>query len=153
FAAFWSLLQAPGSRLTAAEVHDLLAVPAIARALDLDPEGHERLGHWLRQSRVAWGLDADSRARLGLPAFAEHSLAWGMDRLLAGYAMGEADDAVAEALQCWPQDGVHGVQVAALGALDRLLIEVDTLCRAAATPMPLARWLQRLHAMLDALFV
>ncbi|HEX5757213.1 MAG TPA: exodeoxyribonuclease V subunit gamma, partial [Arenimonas sp.] len=153
FTAFWSLLQAPGSRLTAAEVHDLLAVPAIARALNLDAEGHARLGHWLRQARIAWGLDADSRARLGLPAFAEHSLAWGMDRLLAGYTLGETDDAMAEALQCWPQEGVQGVQVAALGALDHLLLEIDALCRAAATPMPLGRWLQRLHALLDALFV
>lgn len=153
FSAFRSVLALPVARISAAAVHDLLSVPCIARALGLDASGLEQLGHWLAHARVAWGLDAASRSRLGLPAYDEHSLAWGVERMLAGYVMGDAGEPAIEALQCAPLSGVHGVQASALGALDGFLGEIDTFCREAAQARPLSQWLARLHALIDVLFV
>lgn len=153
FDAFVRLLDTPGSRFAAPQVLDLLQTPAIALALGLDDDDVERLGQWLGEARVAWALDGDWRAGFGVPAIAEHTFAWGMDRLLAGYVMGEGDAAFAlpdGAL--WPVPAAVGPQAAALGALDRLLRELAALHRDAAAPRRASAWAVRLTQLLDALF-
>src|SRR5690606_31562446 len=73
FGAFQRLLDLPGTRVTAPEVVDLLAIPEIARRVGLDAAGVEELGVWLQASRVAWALDPVFRSRFGVPAIAEHT--------------------------------------------------------------------------------
>ncbi|PWK82730.1 exodeoxyribonuclease V subunit gamma [Fulvimonas soli] len=151
--AFGRLLDTPGSRLTAPQVLDLLQTPAIARALGLDGDDVERLGQWLAEARVAWGLDGAWRAGFGVPAIAGHTFAWGLDRLLAGYVMGGGDAAFElPGGALWPVAGVSGPQAAALGALDRLLQELAALRRDAAVPRRASAWAARLEQLLDALF-
>jgi exodeoxyribonuclease V gamma subunit len=106
---------------------------------------------------VAWALDGEHRARFGVPAIEETTFAWGMDRLLAGYAMG--DDAIAQGKAwalpdgpLWPVEGVHGPQAQVLGALDRLLLELAALQRDAGSPRSASAWAARLEQLLDALF-
>lgn len=155
--AFSRLLDVPDARLGAPELLDLLEVPEIARALALAEDERETLARWLRQSRVAWALDGEHRARFGVPAIEETTFAWGMDRLLGGYAMG--DDAAGQggawALpdgELWPVEGVRGPQAQVLGALDRLLLELAALQRDALQPRTASAWAARLEQLLDALF-
>ena len=155
--AFSRLLDMPDARLGAPELLDLLQVPEIARALALGEDDREVLTQWLRQSRVAWALDGAHRAHFGVPAIDQTTFAWGMDRLLAGYAMG--DDAAAQGAawqlpdgELWPVEGVHGPQAQVLGALDRLLLELAALQRDAAQPRTASAWAARLEQLLDALF-
>ncbi|KRE97023.1 hypothetical protein ASG87_00180 [Frateuria sp. Soil773] len=158
--AFSRLLSVPESRLTAPELLDLMQVPEVARALGLDEGDLDTLARWLRQSRVAWALDGAFREGFGVPGIDEYTFAWGMDRLLAGYVLGEAEPGAAEAEQgwtlpdgeLWPVEGVHGPQAAALGALDRLLLTLAELHRDAATPRTASAWANRLEQLLDALF-
>lgn len=156
--AFTHLLDLPQSRLSAAQVLDLLSVEEIARALGLDPAGVEVLSDWIARSRVAWALDPAFRERFGVPPIAEHTFAWGMDRLLAGYVLGSDDDGEAAALVLpggeviVPVEGVDGVQADVLGALDRLLQQLAQLCRDAARRMSLRAWSQRCEALVDGLF-
>lgn len=151
--AFATLLQMPVSRVSAPQVLDLLSVPAMRRAFGIDADALERLRAWLTDARVAWGLDASARERLGLPAFAEHSLGWGMDRLLGGYVFGDSvSDDVAKQVGLWPVEGVNGAEVEALGAMDRLLCQIDRICGLARSTQPLSRWRGELQALLSALF-
>jgi exodeoxyribonuclease V gamma subunit len=153
FDAFLALLQLPRTRIDAAQVLDLLAVDAIRRALELDEDGLDALRRWLDDARVAWGLDASSRAERGLPAYAEHSFAWGMARLVAGHVYGDAEaDVVAAQTGLWPVAGVEGVPVAALGALDRLLALLADWRDAARTGLRATQWCARLEALLADLF-
>jgi exodeoxyribonuclease V gamma subunit len=152
--AFGRLLATPQSRLGAPELLDLLQVPEIARALGLDGAELDTLSAWLRRSRVAWGLDGAFRAGFEVPAIDDYTFAWGMDRMLAGYAMGD------EGGQAWalpdgeiaPVEGVHGPQATILGALDRLLLELAALHRDAQLPRSASAWGARLENLLDALF-
>jgi exodeoxyribonuclease V gamma subunit len=159
FRAFAALLDLGSARVTTEQVLDLLAFPAIARALGLSGSALERLQQWLAEARVAWGIDANARARLGLPAYAEHSFAWGMQRLLAGYLYGDdqaapgTSDAAATQVGSWPVDGVRGVEAEALGALDQLLGELDALARLAAAPRSLGQWCATLHGLIDRLLL
>lgn len=159
--AFSRLLSLPESRLTAPELLDLMQLPELARALGLDQGDLDTLTRWLRQSRVAWALDGAFREGFGVPGIDEYTFAWGMDRLLAGYAMGDAgSDESAEPGapwslpdgELWPVEGVHGPQAALLGALDRLLLELAALHRDVAQPRTASAWADRLEHVLDALF-
>jgi exodeoxyribonuclease V gamma subunit len=155
--AFSRLLDMPDARLGAPELLDLLEIPEIARALALSEDDREALTRWLRQSRVAWALDGAHRARFGVPAIEETTFAWGMDRLLAGYAMGDDAARQGEAWmlpdgELWPVEGVRGPQAQVLGALDRLLLELAALQRDAAQPRTASAWATRLEQLLDALF-
>lgn len=158
--AFSRLLSLPESRLTAPELLDLLRLPEVARALGLDAADLENLARWLRQSRVAWALDGKFREGFGVPGIHEHTYAWGMDRMLAGYVMGDAEpdesgDTAAWSLpggDVWPVEGVHGPQAAALGSLDRLLVILADLHRDAAQSRTASAWAARLEHLLDTLF-
>jgi exodeoxyribonuclease V gamma subunit len=154
--AFSRLLSVPESRLSAPELLDLMQVPEVARALSLSEGDLETLARWLRQGRVAWALDGAFREGFGVPGIDEHTFAWGMDRLLAGYVLGDADTgehgwSLPDG-ELWPVEGVHGPQAAILGALDRLLLALAELHRDAAEPRTASAWATRLERLLDTLF-
>jgi exodeoxyribonuclease V gamma subunit len=156
FDAFARLLDLPSSRLTAPEIADLVAMPPIAARLGLGEGDVATLVGWLREARVAWGLDASFRERFGVPAIAAQTLGWGIDRLLAGYAMGEGDEATQvvglpddEAIV--PLPGIAGAQAALAGALDVLLVELASWCEAAQATRRAGEWADWLDARCDAL--
>ncbi|MDR1076293.1 MAG: exodeoxyribonuclease V subunit gamma [Xanthomonadaceae bacterium] len=88
---FLSLLDLPQSRRTVSEVLDLLAIPAVMRAVDLDDADLEWLQERLGGAGVRWGDDETMRERLGFGRWREYSFAFGLDRLLMGYATGEGE--------------------------------------------------------------
>ncbi|MFN3310909.1 MAG: exodeoxyribonuclease V subunit gamma, partial [Thermomonas sp.] len=158
FTLFQSLLGLGASRLTAPEVVDLLGVPEVQAALRLDAGDADTLVEWLRESRVAWALDGAHKQALALPPRAEHSFAWALDRLLAGYlladAVGSADpEAVqlADGTRLLPQAGIDGPSAAALGSLDRLLCELQAWRAVAEVEQSASRWAAWLRERLDAL--
>lgn len=156
FEAFRRMLDLPQSRMTAPEIIDLLSVPELARRFGLGRDDVELLAQWLRNARVAWALDPAFREGLGLPRIAEHTFAWGVDRMLAGYLMGEPGGAACIELpdgsELAPLDGIHGPQAAALGALDSLLVELADIHADRDRRMRASSWAQRLEARLDAMF-
>lgn len=158
FEAFRRLLDLPQSRLTAPEVADLLATAPIAARLGLRGDDVDSLIRWLESSRAAWALDGDFRARFGVPPIAEHTHAWAMDRLLAGYVFGQPDGdetfavTLPDGNAIAPIEGVHGPQAALLGALDRLLVELREACADGATRRRASAWAERLEQRIEALF-
>jgi exodeoxyribonuclease V gamma subunit len=159
FAALRQLLALPQSRITAPEVVDLLAVPAIARRFNLAPGDIDTLAGWLREGRVAWALDAAFRTRFDVPAIAEHTFAWAVDRMLAGYVLGVFDEderravTLADASRVVPFEGVAGPQAALIGALDALLLELNAWCALGQEPRRASEWAKALEERLEALFL
>jgi len=159
FATFLRLLELPGQRITAPEVVDLLSVPEIQRRFGMDKDDVDDLTEWLRQSRVAWALDGAHRARFGVPPIAEHTFAWAMDRMIAGYLMSDAPDAdrdrafvLPDGTELAPVTGIHGPSAEALGALDRLLQCVQSLVDLSSETHKASAWAERLDRQLEALF-
>ncbi|GGA87749.1 RecBCD enzyme subunit RecC [Arenimonas soli] len=157
FSAFRQLLAMPSSRLTAPELVDFLAQPPVLRRLGLDEGDLDTLTQWLARARAAWGLDGATRAALGVPPTEPHTLAWAMDRLVAGFIHGnEADDDILrlpdnDALV--PVSGVAGSASTALGALDHLLQQLAGLRADVAAERTASEWARRLEDRLDALFL
>jgi exodeoxyribonuclease V gamma subunit len=159
FTAFRRWLELPGTRLTAPEVVDLLAIPEVARRLDLDAAGLDELSEWLRQSRVAWALDGPFRERFGVPPIAEHTFGWAMERMLGGYLMADAEGADRQASvtlpdgsELAPLPSIHGPAANNLGALEQLLGEVQALCDLAGKSLPASAWAPLLERRFEAFF-
>ncbi len=158
FAVLQTLLGLGASRVSAPEVVDLLGVAEVRRALGLDEDAVDTLIQWLTQTRVAWALDGAHKASLSLPARAEFSFAWAMDRLMAGYLMADAPgthdpDAVLlpDDTELLPMAGIEGPGAAALGSLDRLLCELQAWRDLAQHERPASEWAQVLRVRVDAL--
>ncbi|HUH30359.1 MAG TPA: exodeoxyribonuclease V subunit gamma, partial [Rhodanobacter sp.] len=158
FTAFRRLLDLPGTRITAPEVVDLLALPEVARRLNLDAAGLDDLIQWLRRSRVAWALDPAFRERFGVPPIAAHTFGWAMDRMLSGYLMADAttDDrqggvTLADGSELAPLTAIHGPAAGNLGALNQLLATVQSLCDLAAKSLPASAWAPALERHFEAL--
>ncbi len=159
FGAFQRLLDLPGTRVTAPEVVDLLAIPEIAGRLGLDSAAVDELSGWLQASRVAWALDPAFRSRFGVPAIAEHTFGWSMDRMMAGYLMADRADsehqpsvALPGGVAIAPLTGIHGPAAAHLGALDHLLREIQALCDLAEESRPPSAWAAELERRFEAMF-
>lgn len=157
FAAFRQLLSLPSTRLTAPELIDFLGQPAVMRRLGLDDGSLDTLTQWLANARAAWGLDPEFRDAIGVPPTEEHTLAWAMDRLVAGFIHGSEDpDTVlhlADGDALVPVPGVTGSAAASLGALDHLLQQLAGLRNDAAAERLASEWARRLEERLDALFL
>lgn len=137
---FLALLDLPRSRFTATELHDVLGVPAVMRAHDLDAAALERIERWCEGAGLRWGEDEDARARAGVGRWREHSLAFGLDRLLLGYATG--DDAQAGDVAGYPE--LEGADAARLDALLSVVARLRELAVWMREPHPAREWQQRL---------
>ena len=145
---FLNLLDAPTSRWECSEILDVLAVPGVMRRFDLDAEELEQLSRQLRDAGVRWGEDEHARAQVG--GYREFSFAFGIDRLLAGFACGDDEDALIAGVA--PLAGVEG---AAFARVDALLAVLDALRRLrewSAREMGAADWQRVLNALFDGLY-
>jgi len=152
FEAFLALLELPTARVSAPAIVGLLALAPVARALGIDADDCDALDRWLGRARVAWGLDAAARAGFDVPAISEHTFAWGVSRMLAGFVYGEDRDGSEVPLpELLPVAGIQGPQVQAIGALDRLLGEIDALRGDAKAQHPARLWFERLRRLASGL--
>jgi len=145
---FLDLLDAPTSRWEADELLDVLAVPGVMRRFDLEADAVERLSRRLREAGVRWGEDEHARADCG--GYREYSWAFGIERMLAGFACGDASDALAG--DTAPLAGVEG---AAFAHLDAVLAVTETWRRLRARSrhaQSASRWQEFLNEVLDGLY-
>lgn len=143
-----ALLHLPQWRFTAADILDLLEVPALRRRFGLAESTLPALSRWIEQANIRWGLHERQRASLDLPGFEQNSWAFGLRRMLAGYLIGDGP--------AWrdiePLDEVAGLGAEPAGRLARLLDTLDRHWRAFREPARPDQWRQRFGALLDDLF-
>ncbi|ESQ15305.1 MAG TPA: exodeoxyribonuclease V subunit gamma [Chromatiaceae bacterium] len=148
-AALSELLALPLSRVTAPQLLGWLQVPAVARRFQIDPAGLARIRTWVQESGVRWGLDADMRAGLALPADDANSWAFGLRRLFLGYALPPDSAVYADTL---PYADIEGSDAVLLGALQEFIDQISHWREILARPHHAEAWRRHISAMLDALF-
>ncbi len=141
-------LAAPGARLTATAVLDLLALEPFRQRFGIDVQDLEPIRGWVRDAGVRWAIDAQDRAEHDQPRLAQNTWRQGLERLALGVAM--ADDPTrplphlgADA-PLLPFDAVEGGIVVLLGrffdAITTLLQQLQLLRQ----PRSAAAWLLQL---------
>lgn len=147
--ALEQLLHLPESRCAVSELLDLLDVPALRRRFGLEEGDLQRLHRWAEGAGVRWGLDAEQRAHLDLPAgLTLHTWRFGLRRMLLGYAVGSGE--------AWhgvePYDEVGGLDAALLGPLEQLLATLEAAWARLREAHAPAVWGEHLRWLLAACF-
>ncbi|MFJ3077617.1 exodeoxyribonuclease V subunit gamma [Pseudomonas sp. NPDC087029] len=144
------LLKLPDSRFAVSEVLDLLDVPAVRARFAIREGDLPTLHRWIEGAGIRWGLNAEQRATLGLPAGLEqNSWRFGLRRMLLGYAVGvgEGCDGIE------PYDEIGGLDAALIGPLVALLDALDVAYQALSQPATAGQWGDRLQALLQVFFL
>ncbi len=89
-AVLLKLLGLGSSRCTASELLGILEFPAVAKRFKLEVEDLQLLRGKLKAAGLHWGLDAAHHREDCGHAFAEFSWDWALQRLISGYAVGDA---------------------------------------------------------------
>ena len=119
--SFLHILAINQSRFALTDILGILEVPAVLRRFELDDEALLMIRHWLEQAGVRWGRDEASRAAQSMPAFDKNSWAFGIKRLILGYAFSDDAALYHDTLL------VKGIEGQSAQALGKLLNFIETL--------------------------
>ena len=139
--AFFKLLDLKDSRLERSNVLDLLACGVIGDKFDLSPQDQALVVSLLDRAGVLWGKDAGHRESILGMAWDQNSWTFGLDRLMAGFALPEGEKAFMN--HVFPCDGFEGLDADLLGRFAHYLhclFHVLEMMEAPATPR---KWAQR----------
>jgi exodeoxyribonuclease V gamma subunit len=142
------LLGMTESRFGAGEMADLLDVPAVRKRFGLGDDDLPLLHRWVEGAGIRWGLDAAQRASLDLPALEQNTWAFGLRRMLLGYAVG-AGDAWGD-IEPYPEVG--GLDASLVGPLADLLERLGEHWHALREPASATEWGARLRHLLRDFF-
>lgn len=146
-----TLLELVAGRFDVASVLEFLSLAPVRQRLGFDDEQLGVITEWMEATNVRWGLDADHRDRLGLPAsIATNTWQAAIDRLLIGSTVYE------ESLRLSVGEvapfGVEGGDVEVAGALAEALGHLAELAGETASSHTLAAWIDHITRACSALF-
>jgi exodeoxyribonuclease V gamma subunit len=144
------LLKLPDSRFPVSEILDLLDVPALRKRFGIDEADLPTLHRWIEGAGIRWGMNAEHRAGLGLPAELEqNSWRFGLRRMLLGYAVGSSD--AYDGIE--PYDEIGGLDAALIGPLAALLDALEIAHQSLTEPAPPQAWGSRLRDLMQLFFL
>ncbi|MFC0399455.1 exodeoxyribonuclease V subunit gamma [Paraburkholderia rhizosphaerae] len=148
-----TLLALPQSRVTVSDVLDLLEVPALRARFDITEDDLPKLHNWIGGANIRWGLHGEQRASLDLPQMgnddAPNTWAFGLRRMMLGYAVGDKSDAWSE---IEPYAEIGGLDAALLGPLTHLIDALDHTWKTLRTPATVDEWCTRLRDLKNTFF-
>ena len=142
---FLQLLNLPGCRFTRSEILSFLECAEVRARFAIDAAMLDDIYRLVDAARVRWGIDADQRGELGLPAHAENTWQQAWERLFAGYAM--VDDSPWQDIA--PIDQIDGDSGIALGRFRHLFQRLAWWRQRLATAASGSAWQIRLHQLID----
>jgi exodeoxyribonuclease V gamma subunit len=145
-AVLLKLLGLPGSRLTVIQLFDILEANPVRRRFDLNNEELAIIRVWIEDTWVRWGIDEQSRIRLGLPGYRENSWRAGLDRLLLGYAMPDENGRLFNGKL--PYDEIEGSSAQTLGKLVDFINKVADIADSLIKPRTLGEWQDQCGSLL-----
>ena len=149
--SFLALLDLHGSRMGVSQVLAILESPGVQRRFGLAEADLELIHRWVKDTRIRWGIDGESRKELGLPEFSENTWRAGLDRMLLGYALPGQDEKMFMGIL--PYDLIEGSDAPILGKflgfMDRLFHSIKEMNEARS----LQEWGEFLLKFVDGFFL
>ncbi len=149
--AFLSLLDFPGSRFGVTRVMALLECRQLQKRFSLSEEDLNILQGWIKDTRIRWGVDRESREKLGLPPIAENTWRAGLERMLLGYALPGQGEKVFKGIL--PYDRIEGSDAAVLGNFVAFAEHLFALEKRFEVPRTLGEWGHFLAGVLEEFFL
>jgi exodeoxyribonuclease V gamma subunit len=137
------------SRITASALLDLCAAPPVARKFGFSQDDLERLHDLVPHAGVRWGFDAAHRGRFQMGEFRQNTWVAGMERLLLGVTMDEADQHFIGTTL--PLDDVDAGDVDLVGRLAEMVARVQLLIAACHGTQPANAWVELFKQAIELL--
>jgi exodeoxyribonuclease V gamma subunit len=149
------LLNLPDARVTLSEWLSLFEVSAVRAKFQMDEADVQSLKNWLQAAAVRWGLDPAHRQKWGIPSGMPHAQqntwTYGLQRLLLGYAAGQAEgNAPWQGVMPLPQ--VAGLAALKVGHLATWINAVAISLQQLNTAHTPAEWSHVLHELMTRFF-
>ncbi len=138
-----------GERVTATQVRELAALAVVRRRFRFTDDDLQQLEHLVADAGIRWGIDAAARAPFDVGGLAANTWRSGIDRMLVGIAVGEADDRVVAGVT--PLGGLDGDAVELVGRLAEFVDRIDLVTTRLRRPQPVADWVEAITAAVDLL--
>lgn len=90
--AFLKILNIMKSRFELHSVLDLLPMSPVADKFSIDQSELGLIEQYTENAKIRWGIDANHKKDTGFPEYYENTFKFGLQRLMLGYAMPEAND-------------------------------------------------------------
>jgi exodeoxyribonuclease V gamma subunit len=142
------LLALADGRVTASQVLDLAASPAVRRRFSFDDDELERLRNWAVRTGARWGLSSQQRLGFSLPV-PQNTWRTGLDRLLLGVVADESELGWVDL--ALPLDDVDSSDVDLAGRLAELVERLDAVLTRLQGTRPVGEWVAALSDALDLL--
>ena len=147
---FFRILEILPERFRASEVLAILESSSVQRCFQIAPAEMETIRIWIDDCAIRWGIDAQHRARLGLPAFAENSWRHGLDRMLLGCALRPEKRELFDGIL--PFDEIEGSSAELLGKFVEFLERLFSRAIEFSKPRSLSEWLRDLRETIEPFF-
>ena len=145
-----SLFDLGRGRFEASRVLALLESAQVRKRFNLKEEDTAMLERWAHETGIRWGIDGSWKETLGLPATHENTWAFGIERLLLGYAMDSEGTRPFASILAF--DDMEPDSAEALGSFVTFLTKVFSWVKTLTERHGLKDWPTLLNRMLDELF-
>ena len=154
--ALEQILSLPGARMTLVDWLSLLEVDAVRHRFGLHESDLETLQEWLLRAGVRWGLDARHRKAFGVADLSApddpNTWAFGVRRLLLGYALGAGAGEGEAWCQTLPQAAIGSLDAALASSLLAWLDAVSQTLQDLAPAQTPNQWGATLSSILERFF-
>jgi exodeoxyribonuclease V gamma subunit len=147
---FLSFLELKGSRFSVSRVLRLLETPGVREKFGLNRSDIEVVERWIRDTRIRWGIDADHRRELDLPALIDNTWYAGIRRMLLGYAMPGNQQRMFDDIL--PYDAIEGNDIQSLGKFLNFSDAVFQYARGLSRAKSLGTWSTYFKRLLNDFF-
>jgi exodeoxyribonuclease V gamma subunit len=138
--ALAALLELVEGRFEVPAVLDVLALGPVRERFRFDDDHLATVARWVAATEVRWGMDADQRARFGMPrSVVSNTWRAALDRLLLGAAVHDDDRHLA--VGGVAPFGVDAGDLELLGRLCEALGHLADMAASVADPRPVGEWL------------
>ncbi|MDW6001676.1 exodeoxyribonuclease V subunit gamma [Vibrio mangrovi] len=151
--AFMRLLQLPRSRCLASELLELLETPTMLARFEMNDADFLQAKSWVEASGIRWGLNEQTAGEFGLPKTRQNTWEFGIERMLAGYAM--SDTAMLLELDnrsVAPYNEIQGLDAELAGKLAAFISRIRDYREKLNQTLPVAEWRVLLNDLLDDFF-
>lgn len=147
--AFRAILHIASSRFAASDIVDLLNNEPIMDAIGLEETELDSIADFINKAGIRWGLNAEHRQDIIGTAMEPYtSWEYGLERLLAGYALGSEEPAG----PLWPVDTAEDASAETLGRLVRFIRQLKAFREKLDAPRTPAEWQNTLLELADTFF-
>ncbi len=136
--AFFAILELCQSRFGVNDVLAILDHAAIQRQFGLTTADLNLIRHWVIETHVHWGIDANNRAAMGLPAYKDNTWREGLRRMLLGYVLPAQNEKLFFGLL--PYDDIEGSDGVILGQFIHFMESLFTTVETLETARTLIEW-------------